>query len=173
MQYIGIHESYLDLFSQSAPPVERWPWEGRYRVTIRDAKTGRFLPGGGVFHNLITNAGKNLMRDILGGYVTDAKIRYMGVGTSSTAPAGADTQLGAESMRKAVTSYDNTVGTGQNKTTVYLSPSEANIVIAELGWFATSSATGSANSGVMIARVLYSHTKTTSESISVARTDSF
>lgn len=152
---------------------ERWPWLGRYRVIVRDAKTGRFRPGGGVFSNTITNAGKNLMRDALNGAVTDAQIKYMGVGTNNTAPAVTDTQLGAESMRKAVTSRDNTVGTGQNKTTVYLAPGEANIAIAELGWFAGSGASGAANSGVMVARVLYSHTKTSGESISVARTDSF
>lgn len=166
--------SYLERFyAYTGVPAEKWPWTGRYRVTIRDAKTGRYLPGGGVFSNTITNAGKNLMRDILGGFVTDAKIKYMGVGTSSTAPAGTDTQLGAESMRKAVTSYDNTTGTGAEKTTVYLAPGEANVAIAELGWFAGASAGAGANTGIMIARVLYSHTKTSGESISVARTDQF
>ena len=152
---------------------EQWPWAGDILVIVRDDKTGRFRPGTRRFKNIITNLGKNLMRDALGGYISDAKIRYLGVGTSNTAVAATDTQLGAENMRKAVTSYDNTVGTGANKTTVYLAPGEANISIQELGWFATASATATANSGVMIAHVLYNHTKTSGESISVQRTDTF
>lgn len=151
---------------------EQWPaWEGRIRVIIRDRR-GRFLPGSGrTFKNLITNAGTNLMRDALGGYVTDAKIKYVAVGTSSTAPAATDTQLGAEVFRKAVTTVDNTVGTGQLLTTMYLSPQDANVGIQEIGWFAGSSATATANSGVMVARVLYAHTHTNLESITIRRTD--
>lgn len=152
---------------------EQWPWSGDILVIVRDAKTGRFRPGTRRFKNLITNAGKNLIRDTLGGFVSDTKIRYLGVGTSNTAVAATDTQLGAENMRKAATAYDNTVGTGAHKTTTYLAPGEANISIQELGWFATASATASANSGVMIAHVLYNHTKTSGESISVQRTDTF
>ena len=149
---------------------ETWPWLGSIRVVVRD-KRGRFAPGGKTFHNLITDAGTNLMRDILGGFVTDGKIRYVAVGTSSTAPATGQTQLVAESFRKAVTQYDNTVGTAQVKTVVYLAPGEANIAIQEIGWFAGTGATASANTGVMIARVLYAHTKTSGESININRVD--
>ncbi len=150
---------------------ERWPeWTGTIRVVIRDQR-GRFARGGKTFHNLITDAGTNLMRDALGGFVTDAKIKYVAVGTSSTAPAAGQTQLVAESFRKLVTKTDNTVGTAQVKSTMYLAPGEANIAIAEIGWFAGAGASAAANSGVMVARVLYSHTHTTSESIQFDRTD--
>lgn len=61
---------------------ERWPqWQGRIRVVVRDARTGRFLPGGRAFHNLIVNGGLNLLRDGLLGAVTDTQIHYVAVGT--------------------------------------------------------------------------------------------
>jgi hypothetical protein len=151
--------------------AERWGWKGYVRCVVTDHDSGDVTVD--EFPNLIVNAGKNLMRDILGGFATDARIRYLGVGTSSTAPAATDTQLVAENMRKAATSYDNSIGTGQNKTTTYLAPGDANINIQELGWFATATATGTANSGVMVARTLYSHNKNAGESISVQRTDTF
>lgn len=151
----------------------RWRWRGEVSVVVRDVRTGRFLPGTRRFHNLITDAGGNFMRDVLGGFVTDGKLKYIAVGTSSTAPAVGQTALGAESFRKLVTSYDNVSVARQVKTILYLSPSEANVAIAEIGFFAGASAGAGSGSGVMIARVLYSHTKTAGESITITRTDTF
>ena len=114
----------------------------------------------------ITNAGLNLFRDARRGLVTDTSIKYIAVGTSSTTPAATDTQLGAEVFRKALTSSANGAAAGEGLYTVYLSPQDAiGVAIAEVGWFAGSSASGTANSGVLIARVLYSHTKTANESV--------
>lgn len=151
--------------------TDKWPRSGDILVIVRDARTGRFKKGTRRFKNLITDVGNNLMRDVLGGFVTDGRIYYCAIGTSSTAPAAGQTQLVAESFRKAITAYDNTIGTGQIKETTYIAPGEANVSIQELGWFAGSGATGAANSGVMIARTLYAHTKTSGESISIQRTD--
>lgn len=149
---------------------ETWPaWEGHIHIILRDER-GRFKRHVRL-KNLIVNTGLNLARDALGGYVSDMKIRYVAIGTSATLPAATDTQLGAEVFRKAVTKYDNTVGTGQVKTTLYLSPSEALVGIQEIGWFAGVGATSTANSGVLVARVLYAHTHTNSESIQIDRTD--
>lgn len=150
---------------------ERWPaWTGTVTVITRDRR-GRFTSRR-TFRNLITNAGLNLLRDALGGFVTDAQIHYVAIGTSGTAPAAGDTQLGAEVYRKAVTRVDNTVGTGQVKTTLLLAPTDsAGTAIAEIGWFAGASATATANSGVLVAHVLYSHTHTNQESIQIDRTD--
>jgi len=150
--------------------AEGMHWSGLVRVTITP------LDGGPVevseFPNLITTDGKNLVRDALRGVTTDLAIKYLGVGTDNTAPSAGQHTLIAESMRKAVTSQ-STPGNGQTKTTVYLSGTDANVGINELGWFAGPLATGSAGSGVMVARVLYAHTKTSLESIQVDRTDTF
>jgi len=55
--------------------------------------------------------------------------------------------------------------------TVPLDVHAIGTVIAEVGWFATASATATANSGVLVSHVLYSHTHTATESIQFTRTD--
>ena len=92
----------------------------------------------------------------------------MAVGTSNTAPAVTDTQLGNEVFRKQVTTYTNGGSTGEVLVTAYIAPSELNgTAIAEVGFFAGNSATATANSGVLLARGLYSHSKVSTESISL------
>ncbi len=116
----------------------------------------------------LTDTGRNLVRDARRGLVTDLKIKYVAVGTNSTAPAAGQTQLLAESFRKVLTSMAASPPTGQETFTLYLSPGDAvSVGIQEVGWFAGSAATGVANSGVMVARGLYAHTKLASESIQV------
>jgi hypothetical protein len=113
----------------------------------------------------ITNAGHNFFRDSLAG-VVNAKIRYFAVGSSSTAPTVNDTILGAETFRKAVTSY--TIGaTGEILVNVYVAPGDiVGADVEEIGIIAGSSATGAANTGVLIAHGLYAHPgKTALESI--------
>ncbi|SRR6266571_9050753 len=112
----------------------------------------------------ITNSGLNLLRDGVSGANTP-KITYVALGTSSTAPAATDTQLGAESFRKAVTSYTNGASTGEVLINMYLGPGDdVGDSIAEVGFFG-GNATGTANSGVLLAHGLYSHTKLGTESI--------
>ena len=115
----------------------------------------------------MTDAGRNLIRDARRGLVTDLQIKYVAVGTSSTAPSASDTQLGAEAFRKAYTS-NSAPATGQSTVTLYLAPGDAvSVGIQEVGWFAGAGASGTANSGVLVARGLYAHTKLSSESIQI------
>lgn len=123
------------------------------------------------FHNLLVNTGFNLLRDILGQVITDGGIKYMGWGNDNTPAAVGDTQLGTEFGRKQMTSQV-AGAVGVMVSTVYISPPEGNDQkIEEFGWFAGVGATATANSGVMISRVLYSRQKTNLESIQVERTD--
>lgn len=116
----------------------------------------------------LTDAGANLRRDAMRGNATDIKIKYVAVGTSSTAPSSSDTTLGAEVFRKAVTSSADGGSAGESTFTVYLAPGDAvGEVIAEVGWFAGADASGTSGTGVLVARGLYSHTKTDQESINV------
>jgi hypothetical protein len=152
--------------------AETWPdWQGTIRVVIRD-KRGRFLPGGKTFKNLVVNTGLNLIRDGLIGLVSDTAIHYIALGTSNTAPALTDTQLVAEVFRKPVTSQVAGGSPGQAITTVNIAPQDANVTIQEIGWFAGVSAGPGANTGVLIARVLYNHVHTNLESINIQRQDS-
>ena len=111
-----------------------------------------------------TNGWLNLQRDGQSGANTQ-KITYCAIGTSNASPLPGDTRLGNEVFRKAVTSYTNGA-TGEILVNMYLAPNDAvGVVIAEVGFFGGSTASSAANSGVLVARGLYSHTKTNLESI--------
>ena len=121
--------------------------------------------------NQIQAAGVNMLRDALQGLVTDLQIKYLAWGTDATANTGTMTQLVAESGRKAVT-LQTSGSAGVAVSTSYLSPFDAvGVAIKELGWFAGALTTATPNSGIMVARTLYSHTKTNLENITVIRQD--
>lgn len=147
--------------------VEGWTWRGDIEIVHRDL-AGRTIKVARR-KNLITNLGLNLVRDLLDGTATDTGgINYVALGSGSTAPAAGDTALANETFRKQVT-QQATAGTGKLTTTLYVAPSEAVGAIAELGWFI--GATAVAGSGRLVARVLYEHTKTSAESLTISRTD--
>lgn len=123
---------------------------------------------------MLTDAGKNLVAQALRDG-SDIKIRYVALGDSATVPTAADIKLGNELFRKPITQYiDN--GTGDAQTICYIAPFEAtsaDFTIQEIGVFAGTSATGKANSGVLIARWLYNRAKTNLESLQITRDDIF
>lgn len=162
---------------------EIWQWTAKIKITVRLhtksytmqefnelIKFGRLDKEQIIdieeFDNLITNVGKNHIRNMLSGAITDGDIKALGWGTSATAPLVTQTLLGAESARKQVTSQRTTPTIGQLITTVYIAPGEGNINIRELGWFAGANASFTAiNTGSMISRVLYTRNKVILESI--------
>lgn len=148
---------------------QRWPWQGKIRITVeRDGVTVETVD----LSNLITDVGKNLLRDALQDSTFDAEIHYIALGGSSTAPAAGDTTLVDEQFRKQVTSQEAGSSAGEVVTTTYIAPGEANgFTIEEIGWFAGDGASGTADSGVLIARVLYSRAKNAEESLQIERTD--
>lgn len=114
----------------------------------------------------ITDVGRNMLRDTLRG-ASDPKIKYVALGTSNTPPSATDFRLGNEVFRKAVTSY-TPANTGQIVITLYLAPNDAiGTNIAEIGFFGGSSASVSPNTGILVARGLYSHLKLDTESIQI------
>ncbi|MEX0975033.1 MAG: hypothetical protein WD024_06795 [Bacillota bacterium] len=143
-------------------------WSGWLRIRVSTSTRQRVFQ----FHNLITDPALNLMRDALRGLVADLEIKYVALGTSNTAPAAGDVVLGNEVFRKAVTK-DEAPGTGQAKTVCYVAPYEALQQIEEIGFFAGAAATAATNSGILVARVLFSRLKNELESWQIERTDSF
>ena len=146
----------------------KWKLKSNVKITVRDL-------GGSILevvekHNLITTVGLGMIIDLLNGSISDGEIKYMAVGTDNTAPALANVALGTEVFRKIPTTQVED-GVTSLVTTVYLAPTEAVAAIEELGWFAGVGAGAGADSGVMVARVLYSRNKTNIESIKVTRTD--
>ncbi len=150
--------------------AERLAWSGRLTI-VRYDLAGREI-GRDTVENFIMDVALNYVRDLLDGTINspDTAIKYIALGTSNTAPAASQTQLGTEIFRKAVTKQE-VLGTGQLKTVVYIAPYEANQQIEEIGVFAGPNASAQANTGVMIARVLYSRLKTNLEAWNIERTD--
>jgi hypothetical protein len=115
----------------------------------------------------ITNAGLNMLRDAMSG-ASNPLITYVALGTSSTPASAGDTRLGAETFRKRVTSYANGVNPGEIIINMYLSDTDAvGTGIQEVGFFGGNAATSNPNTGVLLARGPYTHTKTDSESITL------
>ena len=147
-------------------------WLGEWELEIREnGEIKEIVP---LKHNLITDAGLNMFRDLLKGTITDGKIKYVALGNNgTTAPANANTQLAAEQFRNIVTSQNvDPVTAGKLYTELYIADIEANAFrCEEIGWFAGVGATATVNTGICIARILYSRQKLATESWTVRRTD--
>lgn len=148
----------------------KWIPDGNIRVTVKDLEGN--ITDVQEFPNLLTTVGFNMFRDGLYGDVTDLEIKYFAWGSDNTAPALTDTQLGVETARKIMTSHSKPAN-AQHEFIEYLAPAEAVGAIEEFGWFAGAAAGAGVNSGIMIARVLYSRVKTAVESITIERIDTF
>lgn len=147
-------------------------WLGQWEIEIRE--NGEVKETVPLTHNLITDVGLNMFRDVLKGTITDGKIKYVALGNGATVPANADTQLVAEQFRKIVTSQNvDPVTAGKLYTELYIADTEANdFRCEEIGWFAGAAASAAVNTGICIARILYSRQKSSVESWTIRRTDS-
>jgi hypothetical protein len=125
--------------------------KGKVRVTERDARTGRIL----AVHetgNLIVTAGKNHVADLLIGAST-ASFNYIGVGSSTQAPAASDTDLITPiSPRKQCS--DRFRSNNVASFTAFFGSADNNGTWNECGLF--TALTG----GVMLCRALFSSTIT-------------
>lgn len=94
-------------------------------------------------------------------------INYFSWGTGTTAPANTDTKLANEQGRKAILKHI-TGATGVDTVRGILEMYEAaDMTIAELGFWAD--ATSARDTGILVARVLYSRVKTGAESWQIDR----
>ncbi len=146
-------------------------WLGQWEIEIREnGSVKEIVP---LKHNLITDAGLNTLRDMLSGAITDAQIKYVALGNGATALANTDTQLVAEQFRKVVTSRNvDPITPGKLYTEIYIADTEANTFrTEEIGWFAGVTAVAGVNTGLCIARILYSRQKSATESWTIRRTD--
>jgi hypothetical protein len=91
--------------------------------------------------------------------VTSFNANYSYPATSTAivnTPAATDTLLQNEQFRKYYATVLNGSAQGEGIMRCYLAPQDALIQIAEFGWFATSTATSTFNTGVLVARAVYS-----------------
>ena len=121
-------------------------------IDIHDAKTMEIIETI-KDHNLITTAGKNLVRDLLGIAVGITGINYFAVGTDNTSPSVTDTTLGAEVFRNTFT--DVVYSSAKVTFKYFLGSTEANgNTLVEAGLFGDN-ATASTDSGTLFSHVTY------------------
>lgn len=130
---------------------------GVWRVTMRDARSGRFLSRRR-YENVACLNGKSFIAQWLNlenPAHTLANV-YGAVGTSATAPAATDTRLGAELGRVVL----GTNSRAANVVTMdfFFNTSQGNGTLAEAGLFL--GATNAANSGNLLSHVAISENKT-------------
>lgn len=150
-----------------------WKRRGNIAVTPWRKVDGVWRPGDSdLFPNLITDDGKNMLARAVESNAIDTQITYVALGNVNTPVAATDSTLpgSGEFFRKQVTAY--TVASDQVTTTAYISPGEANQQIYNIGWFAED-ATGTAESGTMVAAVDYSRLKDNTEALQIDRVDTF
>lgn len=144
-------------------------WKGHVTMIVYDLQ-GKEIDRQEI-DNQIKDVGLVMIAGALNG--TDAEIKYLAWGSSSTANATNQTTLVAEEGRKLITSQA-AGGTGVMTTTCYIAPYEGlEDTIEEIGWFAGAAATATKDTGILVARILYSRAKTALESILSVRTDTF
>lgn len=135
---------------------------GEFRIT-KNGKTK-------VIKNTIMDSILTELAEVLRGENPDIEIKYLAVGTDDTPVTTSDTQLGAEIFRAPVTS-ETTVSIGKIEHQFTILDTEAVGSLKELGIFGGSTATGTANSGTLISRVLWDEEKSNSEEINVVYTN--
>lgn len=148
-------------------------WNGKWELIVSDLQ-GNIIERTGLKPNLIMDVGLDMLRDFINGTVTDGEIKYIALGSSTTIPATNQSKLVAEQFRKAITSQTPLAGVGVLETLGYLSEAEGNsFKTEEIGWFAGVNASVTVDTGIMVARILYSRQKTALEVWSIIRVDAF
>lgn len=108
--------------------------------------------------------------NILKGQYTNLEIKYLALGTSNTPITDTDTQLGNEIFRTPIVERTEP-GVGQLQHRFIALSTDAVAQIEEIGIFGGTDATATANSGILISRILWSRNKTANEEITFIRTD--
>lgn len=131
--------------------------KGHIRLTARD-RAGRIVA---IIEsdNLIVTVGKELLAHMLiddAGY--DTGITYCAIGTGTTAPALPDTTLVTETNRLSIAA-NGSKSRAVNVITfsTFFLAAQCTYFIREIGLFGHSTATGAADSGVLLARGLLSY----------------
>ncbi len=158
---VKLHGDLLALRAELAPmaidKARRDPGAYKRLVANFRARLAEFNQEFGIFTKVIENVtpteGRVVMARALAGDLTDIseiEINYTAVGTSATAPAITDSQLGTETFRKLITA--STYVDNLAYITGLYAAGEATGTLQEHGLFING--TGTANSGAMISRLL-------------------
>ncbi len=129
----------------------RMPW-GEYKYLLAELRKNCFRREF-VVENIIPTAGRAVIaRWIVGDdtYLADTGTNYGSLGTSATAPTNGDTQLTAETYRKATSS--GTSASNISYLSNFYTAAEVSGTFEEAGWHIVG--TGAANSGQLLSHFL-------------------
>jgi hypothetical protein len=143
-------------------------WVGEYEIQIKNKETGKIKKQ--KLKNRLMNAALQEIVKPLTGVAANLEIKYLAVGTGTTAITDNDAALSAEILRTPDTSLSANA-TGQVTSQFVVLDSEAVATIEEVGIFGGTSATLTANVGILISRILWHHVKTNAEEITFRRVD--
>jgi len=137
--------------------------KGKMTFTLRNAETGE-IEGRLVKRNIVVTEGRAVFAARLASDTTySGSINYGALGTSTTAPANADTQLGTETFRKAISSYNSVDNIAY--LSFFYTATEVTGTFKEFGNFIDGSA--AANSGQLFTHVAIDITKTSSQTLTI------
>ncbi|MFA5715299.1 MAG: hypothetical protein WC998_06145 [Candidatus Paceibacterota bacterium] len=146
--------------------AEEMAWSGVWEIDIKN--NGSINKE--VVKNRIMNAALEEIVKSLTGATPNVEIKYLAVGTGTTAITDNDIALATEIFRTPDTALSANA-TGQVTSQFAVLKTEAVATIEEIGIFGGTSATLTANIGILISRILWHHVKTSSEEISFRRID--
>ena len=147
---------------------EEMSWSGIWEIKIKNTSTGK-VESQEIRNRLMNVALEEIVKPLIGG-TPDMEIKYLALGTGTTAITDNDTALATPLFRVA----DSTLtanATGQVTSEFIVLDSEAVATIEEIGIFGGASATLTAAVGLMLSRILWHHVKTNSEEITFRRID--
>jgi len=138
---------------------------GKILITLRNVKTGHIVEQ--LVPNMFVTAGKVSVTAHIRGDTSNNKgiITYCALGTSTVAPALADTQLAAEIFRKLVSVRSNTSNVATFQT--FYTTSEGNGTLREAGLFGDD-ASGTVNTGTLYCRSSINRVKTSAETLTLS-----
>jgi hypothetical protein len=138
-------------------------WEGTFKIKVNGENEE-------IIKNRIMDAALDELLKVLTGDSPDMELLYLAVGTDNTPVTDQDAQLGNEIFRTQFTSSEVT-GVGEVTSLAIVLEAEAVGTIEEIGIFAGSGASVSADSGLLVSRILWHKVKTNSDEIQFTRID--
>jgi len=144
---------------------------GRQGYFIFRAKLNGVIIKEEVVKNRIMDQALDKEAEILKCVAPDLEIKYVAIGTGTTALTNTDTQLANEVFRVIPSNPPTKTATGEITTEFVVLETEAQVEIKEVGIFCGSAATATANSGTLLSRVLWNFDKRSNIELSITRVD--
>jgi len=144
-------------------------WEGIFEIKIKDRETDKVSFE--IAYNRVMNAALQEIVKPLTGTAANLEIKYLALGTGTTAVTDNDAALATEIFRLSANATISATATGQVTSDFVVADADAVATIEEIGIFAGTSATLTANVGICISRILWHHVKINTEEITFRRID--